>query len=143
MNADDRFCRFLFQEVFVKLLTKFNLVLVVVFGLGIYLISHFAYDFLMEDARRQVLDQAKLMATSAQATLTYTDEEVSPVLQKTPAARQRLSGADHSLLRGQHDVQAVADLVSGLRDAGGRAEPDQSRRPGHGVGSGFDTTLSR
>jgi HAMP domain-containing protein len=80
----DRFCRFLFQEVFVKLLTKFNLVLVVVFGLGIYLISHFAYDFLMEDARRQVQDQAKLMATSAQATLTYTDEEVSPVLQKTP-----------------------------------------------------------
>src|SRR5437588_12586397 len=43
------------QEVFVKLLTKFNLVLVVVFGLGIYLISHFAYNFLMEDARRQVL----------------------------------------------------------------------------------------
>jgi protein-histidine pros-kinase len=68
----------------VKLLTKFNLVLVVVFGLGIYLISHFAYNFLMEDARRQVLQQAQLMATSAQATLGYTDEEVSPVLEKTP-----------------------------------------------------------
>ena len=67
-----------------KLLTKFNLVLVVVFGLGVYLISHFAYNFLMEDARRQVLQQAQLMATSAQATLGYTDEEVSPVLQKTP-----------------------------------------------------------
>ena len=67
-----------------KLLTKFNLVLVVVFGLGMYLISHFAYNFLMEDARRQVLQQAELMANSAQATLTYTDEEVSPVLEKTP-----------------------------------------------------------
>ncbi|HEY3624924.1 MAG TPA: DUF3365 domain-containing protein [Terracidiphilus sp.] len=67
-----------------KLLTKFNLVLVVVFGLGLYLISHFAYNFLMDDARRQVLQQAQLMATSAQATLAYTDEEVSPVLEKTP-----------------------------------------------------------
>ena len=67
-----------------KLLAKFNLVLVVVFGLGMYLISHFAYNFLMEDARRQVLQQAQLMATSALATLGYTDEEVSPVLEKTP-----------------------------------------------------------
>jgi len=70
--------------VFVKLLTKFNLVLVVVFGLGMYLFSHYAYNFLMDGARRQVLQQAQLMATSAQATLAYTDEEVSPVLEKTP-----------------------------------------------------------
>jgi HAMP domain-containing protein len=72
------------QEVFVKLLTKFNLVLVVVFGLGIYLISHFAYNFLMDDAEQQVLQQAQLMAASATATKDYTDEEVSPVLEKTP-----------------------------------------------------------
>jgi HAMP domain-containing protein len=68
----------------VKLLTKFNLVLIVVFGLGLYLISQFAYKFLMEDARRQVLGQAQLMATSAQATLAYTDQEVSPLLEKLP-----------------------------------------------------------
>ncbi len=67
-----------------KLLTKFNLVLVLVFGLGMSLISHFAYNFLREDARQQVLQQAQLMAASATATLKYTDEEVSPVLEKTP-----------------------------------------------------------
>ena len=67
-----------------KLLAKFNLVLVVVFGLGMALISYFAYDFLMDDARKQVLEQAKLMANSAQSTLAYTDEEVSPILEKTP-----------------------------------------------------------
>ena len=67
-----------------KLLGKFNLVLIVVFGLGLYLISHFAYNFLMDDARRQVLGQAQLIATSAQATLAYTDQEVSPILEKTP-----------------------------------------------------------
>lgn len=67
-----------------KLLAKFNLVIIVVFGLGMVLISQFAYNFLMDDARHQVLQQAQLMATSAQATLAYTDEEVSPVLEKTP-----------------------------------------------------------
>jgi len=67
-----------------KLLGKFNLVLVVVFGLGMGLISYFAHDFLIADAQRQVLEQAQLMATSAQATLSYTDEEVRPILQKTP-----------------------------------------------------------
>ncbi len=83
------------QEVFVKLLAKFNLVLIVVFGLGIYLISHFAYNFLMDDARQQVLQQAQLMAASATATKDYTDEEVSPVLEKTP----------------QHDADFLAQTI--------------------------------
>jgi protein-histidine pros-kinase len=83
------------QEVFVKLLAKFNMVLIVVFGLGIYLISHFAYNFLMDDARQQVLQQAQLMAASATATKDYTDEEVSPVLEKTP----------------QHDADFLAQTI--------------------------------
>jgi HAMP domain-containing protein len=67
-----------------KLLTKFNLVLIVVFGLGLALISHFAYDFLMSDARQQVLQQAQLLEASASATKDYTDQQVSPILEKTP-----------------------------------------------------------
>jgi len=68
----------------VKLLTKFNLVLILVFGLGMYLISHYAYVFLMNDARAQVLDQAQLMAASASATKDYTVDQVSPILEDTP-----------------------------------------------------------
>jgi HAMP domain-containing protein len=68
----------------VKLLTKFNLVLIVVFGLGMYLISHYAYKFLMDSAREQVLGQAQLMAASASATKDYTEDQVSPILEKTP-----------------------------------------------------------
>lgn len=67
-----------------KLLTKFNLVLVVVFGLGMFLISHFAYKFLMSNARDQVLQQAELMEASASATKNYTVEQVSPILERTP-----------------------------------------------------------
>ena len=67
-----------------KLLAKFNIVLVLVFGLGMFLISHFAYNFLMDIARQQVLQQAELMAASASATKDYTDSQVSPILEKTP-----------------------------------------------------------
>lgn len=67
-----------------KLLAKFNLVLVLVFGLGMFLISHFAYNFLMENARQQVLQQAELMTASASATKDYTDTQVSPILEHTP-----------------------------------------------------------
>ena len=67
-----------------KLLTKFNLVLILVFGLGMYLISHYAYNFLMGSAREQVLGQAQLMAASASATKDYTEDQVSPILEKTP-----------------------------------------------------------
>ncbi len=72
------------EEAHVKLLTKFNLVLIVVFGLGMYLISHYAYEFLMGNARQQVLEQAQLMAASASATKDYTVEQVSPILEQTP-----------------------------------------------------------
>lgn len=67
-----------------KLLVKLNLVLILVFSVGILLIAHYAYNFLMDDAREQVLQQAQLMAASASAVKDYTDQEVSPILEKTP-----------------------------------------------------------
>ncbi|MGA9673663.1 MAG: DUF3365 domain-containing protein [Terracidiphilus sp.] len=67
-----------------KLLTKFNLVLILVFGVGMLLISHYAYVFLMKNAQQQVLQQAELMAASASATKDYTVNQVSPILEKTP-----------------------------------------------------------
>jgi len=68
----------------VKLLAKFNLVLIVVFGLGMFLIAWNARNFLMASARQQVLEQAELMSASASATKDYTDQQVSPILEKTP-----------------------------------------------------------
>jgi len=66
-----------------KLLGKFNLVLIVVFGVGICLVSYFARQFLMNDARQQVMRQAELLSASASATKDYTDQQVSPVLVTT------------------------------------------------------------
>jgi HAMP domain-containing protein len=68
----------------VKLLAKFNLVLIAVFGIGMLLVSYFAHNFLLNSAREQVLAQAQLMAASASATKDYTAAKVSPILERTP-----------------------------------------------------------
>ncbi len=67
-----------------KLLAKFNLLLIVVFGLGLTLIAVNARNFLMDNAKRVVLNQAELMAASSRATRDYTEEEISPILEATP-----------------------------------------------------------
>jgi protein-histidine pros-kinase len=67
-----------------KLLAKFNLLLIVVFGLGFTLIAIGARSFLMDDAKKEVLNQAELIAASASATREYTEEEISPLLENSP-----------------------------------------------------------
>jgi methyl-accepting chemotaxis protein len=67
-----------------KLLAKFNLLLIVVFGLGLLLIAQNANKFLMQDAQKQVLQQAELMAASSSATRDYTEQELSPLLERLP-----------------------------------------------------------
>ncbi len=67
-----------------KLLAKFNLVLIVIFAVGMGLIAHNASDFLMEQARQSVVTEAELMSADATATKEYTDQQVSHLLEKTP-----------------------------------------------------------
>lgn len=67
-----------------NLLTKFNLILVFLFGTGLFLVSRFAKDFLIDNARQQVVQQAELMVESAQSTRSYTVQELKPLLDKLP-----------------------------------------------------------
>jgi protein-histidine pros-kinase len=67
-----------------KLLAKFNLILLVIFGAGGLLISQFAYSSLVGNARSEVLQQEQLMMDSAKSVRDYIDQDVSPLLQKNP-----------------------------------------------------------
>jgi len=78
-----------------KLLTKFNLILLVIFGIGGFLIAHFAYKFLVGNARREVLEEAQLMMASATAVRDYTSSDLSPLLLENP----------------QHRVKFIAETV--------------------------------
>lgn len=74
-----------------KLLLRFNLVLILIFGCGISLISRYAYNFLMDNARQQVLQQAQLITASVSATKDYTDDQVSNLLVKNAQADDQAS----------------------------------------------------
>jgi protein-histidine pros-kinase len=72
-----------------KLLTKFNLILVALFGAGSLLIAFAAHQFLMRNARAQVVQQAELMIESARSTRQYTSNELAPLLETVPAHQTR------------------------------------------------------
>jgi HAMP domain-containing protein len=72
-----------------KLLSKINLILVALLGAGYVLIAYTAYQFLMRNARSQVIQQAELMIESARATRQYTSNELAPLLETVPAQQTR------------------------------------------------------
>lgn len=72
-----------------KLLAKFNLILLVLFGAGSVLTAFAARQFLMRNARSQVIQQAELMAESARSTRLYTSNELAPLLETLPEHKTR------------------------------------------------------
>jgi protein-histidine pros-kinase len=65
-----------------KLLARFNLIFVLVFGLGTIVAVWLAYVFLRNDAKQQVLAQANLMMETTLATRAYTTHQIKPLLEK-------------------------------------------------------------
>jgi protein-histidine pros-kinase len=65
-----------------KLLVKFNVLLVGVFAIGLLLTYFESRNFLQRQAQGEVLREAGLMAASATATRIYTEQAVTPYLAK-------------------------------------------------------------
>jgi len=72
-----------------KLLTKFNLILFVLFGIGGSVISLVAYHFLIDNARREVLQEAELMMASAMSVRDYTSADLKALLEQNPEHKKR------------------------------------------------------
>lgn len=72
-----------------KLLAKFNVILLVIFGVGGLVISQIAYSFLIGNARREVMQEAQLMMASAKSVRDYVADDLSPLLQQNPRHRVR------------------------------------------------------
>ena len=64
-----------------KLLTKFSLLFVLVFGVGLGIVGFLSYGFLQEDARELVTQQATLMIDTMSSARNYTETHVAPLLQ--------------------------------------------------------------
>jgi len=65
-----------------NLITKFNLILITTFGIGLSLSGLYSYKLTQDNALAQVTDQAELMMQEALAVRSYTVNEVRPLLAK-------------------------------------------------------------
>lgn len=68
-----------------KLLARFNLIFIAIFGIGTALAVWLAYSFLHVNAKNQVLEQARLMMEATLATRSYTAKQIQPLLNKVQA----------------------------------------------------------
>lgn len=59
---------------------KFNLVLLVAFGIGLGVAAFLSYRIMQENAREEVLAKARIMMESALALRSYTTQEIRPLL---------------------------------------------------------------
>jgi len=65
----------------VKLIWKFNLVLLGIFLVGFAVAGYVSYNVLQKNAREEVLQHARLMMEAALASRTYTNTQVKPLLE--------------------------------------------------------------
>jgi HAMP domain-containing protein len=68
-----------------RILAKFNLVLIFVFGAAVGLTGYIARQLLQQDARDEVLQQAQLLVGAASAMRTYTTDQLDPLLEDKAA----------------------------------------------------------
>jgi protein-histidine pros-kinase len=73
--------------------TKFNLVLLLAFLVGLALAAVFSYAVVRENARREVLQEAAIMMAQASAISSFTDHEIAPLL----AEQQKLRFAPQGI----------------------------------------------
>ena len=63
-----------------KLLAKFNLIFILVFGASLAVAGYLSWQFLQENARLQVMQQARLMMAAAFSARDYTTKQIKPLL---------------------------------------------------------------
>jgi protein-histidine pros-kinase len=68
-----------------KLVAKFTLVFVIVFGIGFAAAAYLAHDYLQKEAVNEVIENAKLMMQTALSMRTYTTEQIQPLLNAEPS----------------------------------------------------------
>ena len=64
-----------------RILAKFNLILILIFASAVAITGYIARGFLDENAHQQVIHQAELMAGAAGGMRSYTEEQLDPLLE--------------------------------------------------------------
>ena len=64
-----------------KLIIKFNLVLLLVFAIGFVVVGYFSNRLLQRNAKQEILENARIMMEAALAVRTYTNTQIKPLLE--------------------------------------------------------------
>ena len=64
-----------------KLMWKFNIVLLALFAVGFILTGAISYSVLQSNAREEILDNARVMMESALSSRSYTNSQITPLLE--------------------------------------------------------------
>ena len=82
-----------------RLLAKFSLIFVVVFGLGLGAAAYLFYGLLQRNAREQVTYNAQLMMDTALAMRSYTISQVKPAITESVEQTTAAASADQDVFR--------------------------------------------
>jgi len=82
-----------------RLLAKFSLIFVVVFGIGLAAAAYLFYGLLQRNAREQVLRNAQLMMDTALAQRHYTLTQVKPAITQSVEQTTAAASADQDVFR--------------------------------------------
>jgi protein-histidine pros-kinase len=63
-----------------KLLTKFSLLFILAAGVGLAVAAYVTYNYLQQNARQEVIQQARLMMETSRASRSYTSQQIEPLL---------------------------------------------------------------
>lgn len=108
-----------------RLLAKFSLVYVVVFGLGLGAAGFLFYRELQQNAREQVLHQARIMMETALAMRSYTTEQVRPAFNDTNQREDALMGSFHDLCARRAALKAAFDRKVAAERAAARKKGEE------------------
>ena len=117
-----------------SLLVKFNLILILCFGIALVPAHLITRDLLEKNARTQIVQHARLMMQTALATRGYTNKQIKPLL----AAR-----LDEEFLPQTVPAYSATEIFNSLRETypeytykEGDPQPDEPARPHRRLGGG-------
>ena len=114
-----------------RLLAKFSLIYVLVFGLGMGAAGYLFYGQLQQNAREQVLYHASIMMEAALAMRDYTSQQVKPGFDEANQREDQVAGTFHELCarraaqRASLERRAAMERAAAEKAASERAREEQ------------------
>ena len=118
-----------------KLMIKFNLVFIAVFLAGLLFAGKISYTLLQNNARDEILQNARIMIEAAEAQRTYTNTQIKPLLETQ--MKYNFLPQTVPAYAATESFNALRVKIPGVQLQGSNAQPHQSAGPHNRLGGGY------